>query len=307
MQFLELIAKDRSELSKVIFDEFKKNKTDLTREDLNNLVRGHQVYFQNKPVGFLPFQIHKKGKIQIYLNNEVSFKLTKKDILFEDKWLIVINKPSGIPSQASLKFLQDHAYGATMVYLRNKKFQTSPYLALSHRLDMDTSGVLLMVKKTSANKGIADLFANREIKKTYLALTSSEKKPQEKFSVKNYLERAGKDFRFQSSKDINPEKSKKAKYAETKFELLKSLDSKHLFKVSPKTGRSHQIRVHLSEAGFPILGDQFYNENKERSHKLHLHAASLEFKHPMTKEIITVSSKTPEHWLIKVDLSSNPF
>ena len=240
---------------------------------------------------FLPYKIFKKGKAQIYLNLP-GFNVSSS-IIYEDKWILAINKPSRLPSQSSLKFLQDHAHSAVQCYLRNKKFQTSPPLYLLHRLDTDTSGVLLFSKKASANKEIQKQFESRTIKKSYLALSTSEKNSKASAKiVTSYMAKRGDKkhaFKFASV----DKKTVGAKRAETKLEPLKSLDNKHLFLISPKTGRSHQIRVHLKEEGFPILGDSFYGG--ERALHLHLHAWKLSLKHPISQEDLTIEAPPPQH------------
>ena len=297
MRFLEIQISAASELGESILSHFKSNKHELSKDDLTKLVRGHLVYFQNKPVPFLPFKVFKKGKSQIYLDLDGQ-NIDSSNILFEDKWLLVLNKPSGLPSQSSLKFLQDHAFSAVQCYLRNKKFQSSPPLFLLHRLDTDTSGVLLFSKKASANKEIQKQFELRQIKKTYLALSTSDKSPPKKKVIESYLARRGdKEHAFKfASVDKN---TNGAKRAETKIELLESQSNNHFFKVSPKTGRSHQIRVHLKEEGFSILGDPFY-EGEKASH-LHLHAWKLSLKHPITGVELTIEAPIPKHMAQSLD------
>ena len=288
MRFLEVLTAAQTELGDTILKLYTKNKfspkSGTSKEQITKMVREHRLYFENKPVGFLPFKVFKKGKAQAYLDLP-GWEIKKKDILFEDKWLIAVNKPSGLASQASLTFMQDHAYGAVMCMLRNRKFQTSPQLFLIHRLDMDTSGVLLMTKKASANKGMQKLFEQKQIQKTYLAACSGE--GVKLTNVKSYLGRkpdSTHQFKFGSFDKSHPG----VKYSETDFKLLKSSDSYKLYEVSPKTGRSHQIRVHMAEADLPILGDPFYAG--EKASRLALHAKSLSFEHPMTGEDIMIEA-----------------
>jgi 23S rRNA pseudouridine1911/1915/1917 synthase len=296
MRFIEVQIPSGSELGEFILAYFKSHKAELTKEQLTEHVKSHLVYFQNKPVPFLPFKVFKKGKAQIYLDIK-GFDATKS-IIYEDKWILAINKPSGIPSQSSLKLLQDHAFSAVQCYLRNKKFQSSPPLFLLHRLDTDTSGVLLFSKKASANKEIQTQFETRSIEKSYIALsTSKDKKPQSK-KIESYLARRGDKkhaFKFAS---VN-KNEKGSKRAETEIKHLESVDDKHLFLVLPKTGRSHQIRVHLKEEGFPILGDPFYDG--EKASHLHLHAWKLSFKHPISTEALTIEAPLPQHMAQSLD------
>jgi 23S rRNA pseudouridine1911/1915/1917 synthase len=288
MRFLEVLTLAHTELGDTLLKLYQKNKyapeSETGKEQITKMVRENRLYYQNKPVGFLPYKVFKKGKAQAYLELP-GWDITEKDILFEDKWLIVVNKPSGLASQASLTFLQDHAYGAVLCHLRHRKIQTSPQLFLIHRLDMDTSGVLLMTKKASANKGMQNLFEQKKIQKIYWAISSGE--GRELTNVKSYLGRKPDEthqFKFGSFKEGHPG----AKFSETDFKLLKSKSSYKLYEVSPKTGRSHQIRVHMAEADLPILGDSFYSG--EEASRLALHAKSLSFKHPMTDEDLVIEA-----------------
>ena len=296
MIFLDLPIPAQTELGDYIISHFSSSGQKISLEELSQLVREHKVYFQNKPVPFLPFKIFKKGKAQIYLDLP-GYKVDSSNIIYEDKWILALNKPSGLPSQSSLKFLQDHAHSAVQCYLREKKFQTSPPLFLLHRLDTDTSGVLLFSKKASANKEIQKQFESRTIQKSYLALSASDTTPSKK-TIESYMIKKGDKshaFKFASvSKD-----TKGAKRAETKIDPLESLNGKHLFLVSPKTGRSHQIRVHLQEEGFPIVGDPFYNG--EKASHLHLHAWKLRLKHPISQEELIIKAPLPQHMAQSLD------
>lgn len=296
MLFIDIPIAANTELSDSIISHFKKNEESFSKKNLLQLIRDKKVYFDNKPVSFIPFKVFKKGKAQVYVD-QPGWQIQKEDILFEDKWLIVINKPSGIPSQSSLKLLQDHAYSAVISLLRERKPFTSPQLFLLHRLDMDTSGILLMTKKTSINKGMQMLFEKKEIQKTYWAISKSDTKEVPKI-VKSYLARKPDDdhnFKFASFDKDHP----KAKLAETHFKKLDSKEDYSLFEVSPQTGRSHQIRVHLSENGLPILGDVFYKG--EKASHLFLHAKNLSFLHPETKEHVTIEAPLPSHWVDLLD------
>lgn len=290
MRFLETPIAAQTELSESLLRFIKKNEFDFDKARLIQMVRDKRLYFDGKPINLLPHKVFKKGKAQAYFDLP-GWEIKPEDILFEDKWMVAINKPSGLPSQASLTFLQDHAYGAVLCFLRERKPFVSPPLFLMHRLDMDTSGVLLMSKKASANKGLQDLFEKKEIQKTYWAISNNTKKPLKK--ITSHLGRKPDDthnFKFASF----PENQPNVKYAETDFKLLSQSENQSLYQVRPKTGRSHQIRVHMSENGHPILGDQFYKGVK--APRLFLHAKTLSFVHPMTKDEVKIEAPLDSDW-----------
>jgi 23S rRNA pseudouridine955/2504/2580 synthase len=195
---------------------------------------------------------------------------------------------------------RDNLYGAVRKFLSERAGsgpgKPVPYLALHHRLDRDTSGVLLLVKDAKVNAAAARLFTEHRALKTYHALAERPallpgKKPQDAWTVRNYLGPApkrpggGKRTRYTAvTKGGDP--------AETGFRLLEVFESALYVQARPKTGRTHQIRVHLSEAGMPILGDDLYGR-RDAAPRLMLHAAALVFPHPVTNVEVAVTSPLP--------------
>ena len=288
MFFIELQTKGPCEL-KAFADTILSK--DIKNFDLLPLVKNRQVFYDGKPVNFLPHKVFKKGKVQIFLDEE-SYALKPSDIIFEDSSIIAINKPSGLSSQASLKPLQEHAHSSVMCYLFDKMGRiTLPTLYLLHRLDMDTSGVLLFSKKASANKSLQNSFEKKLATKTYYAVSEGTSEVPKK--IINHLGRTPDEshsFKFSSVEKNKPG----AKAAETHFEEVESFSDLKVICAQPKTGRSHQIRVHLKESGLPIRGDVFYNPGHKPP--LFLHARSLKINHPKTEAPLTLEASFPEHW-----------
>ncbi|MEC9283917.1 MAG: RluA family pseudouridine synthase [Bdellovibrionota bacterium] len=240
----------------------------------------------------------------------IQFELSSERVVFEDDAIIVVNKPSGLNTQASLDPKRDHLYAAVKRYLMAKsKHPDKVYAGLHHRLDVDTSGLVLFTKKKSANKNITKQFEGRTIQKEYIAisLNPTEKIVQDRFIVENHLARKKSGI---ETKQLRMESVQSGgDYAKTEFikmdwehpllseisDSLKSIFTKLQclpFHVKPKTGRTHQIRVHLFESELPILGDPFYfiAESSE-SYRLMLHAAKLSFVHPLTEENLSLEAK----------------
>lgn len=288
MFFIELQTKGPCELKTFADSTLSK---DLTGFDLLPLVKKRQVFFDGKPVNFLPFKVFKKGKLQVFLDDK-SYVLKPTDVIYEDEQIIAINKPSGLSSQASLKPLQEHAHSSVMCYLFEKlKRKTLPTLFLLHRLDVDTSGVLLFSKKASANKSLQNSFEKKLAVKTYYAISESESKVPKK--VITHLGRSPDSthsFKFASVDKDNPG----AKFSETHFEETASFSDFKLICAKPRTGRSHQIRVHLKESGLPIKGDVFYNQGDKPP--LFLHARRLKINHPRNEKPLTLEAPFPGHW-----------
>lgn len=210
-------------------------------------------------------------------------------IIFEDKWIIVVDKPSGLPSQGTRDPARDHLVAAVERYLR----LTDPKAraALHHRLDVETSGVIVLGKHKDANKGLTDAFRERLAQKTYLAVVVGEF--PEEAAVTNHLasKRDGKRNRMVPVRAGGD-------FAETKFKLRRFEGGLSVVEAYPKTGRMHQIRVHLAGLGFPIVGDSFYGGvtrwDGARVARMMLHAWRLELPHPVTGDRLVLDAPVEE-------------
>ena len=208
------------------------------------------------------------------------------DILFEDEYFLAVNKPSGLPCQATLDTNRVHLFGELQ-----KQY---PNLALHHRLDRDTSGVMVFAKKKEANIPLAEMFEKHRIQKTYNCLTAKKAGPSE-FTVKNFLAPFAKS-RKEKTRMILVHKG--GQTAETHFKILETLQKGFLIEAQPKTGRMHQIRVHLSSRGMGIFGDDLYSAPKEPvAPRLMLHALRLEFQHPFTQEAMQIEAPLPSDFI----------
>lgn len=201
------------------------------------------------------------------------------EVLCEDDYLALINKPAGIAVSGNKKWTLENALGNNLKPSTQKDALARPEPI--HRLDHPTSGVLLVGKTSSAVIALNKLFENKTIEKTYFAVTIGQQIP-------NGI--------IDSSID---DKSSK-----TSFKVLKSLPSEkfeflNLVELKPKTGRKHQLRKHMAEIGNPILGDKTYGiENKILfGNGLYLHAQSLSFTHPVTTESIHCSAAVPKKFI----------
>lgn len=213
------------------------------------------------------------------------FVLEPEQIVYEDDALIVIDKPPGISTQGTHKFGEDHLYGAVISALTKLHANKLAYVGLHHRLDRDTSGLVLFTKKSSANKSIAHQFQEHTIVKTYEAISVGQKPPQEQWVCAQPIRRDfsnSKLFRFR----VDP----RGDSAKTQFLWKKEISTDcHLIECTPLTGRTHQIRIHLKESRLPILGDRTYGRSPYE--RMLLHASALTLKHPLTHKELRVSSR----------------
>lgn len=226
------------------------------------------------------------------------FSWTPERVLFEDEWLLVVDKPAGLPTQPTLDPSRASVFATLKEYLEQRDGGVR-YLGLHHRLDRDTSGVLLLTKDQKANAGASALFAGKTIRKTYQALTGAGAAGPEAWEVENYLGeigRVGKASKFGAVRSGGDP-------AQTSFRVLERWPGALLIEARPHTGRTHQIRVHLAEGGYPIFGDAFYGGARQLPAgagggrvpvpRVMLHAAALEFLHPVTKVELAVRSPLP--------------
>lgn len=202
-------------------------------------------------------------------------------ILFEDDYFVAA-KPAGLSSQATLDSRRPHFFGE----LR----RIYPQLALHHRLDRDTSGVMIFAKNPLANASLGELFRRHEIQKTYLCLCARRPGPDH-FSVRNHLA-SWQRRRRERERMIVVQSG--GLFAHTDFRVLEKFPEGLLVEARPHTGRMHQIRVHLSSRGLGIFGDDLYaSPAKPLAPRLMLHAWSLELTHPFTHRTIRIEAPVP--------------
>ena len=189
-------------------------------------------------------------------------------VLFEDEHLLVVNKPAGMNTHAPAPFAGEGIYD----WLRHREPRWSS-LAIIHRLDKETSGVLVFSKTALANRALTSQFTERSVHKKYLLLTDRPVASRA-FTAQSSVVRAGARY-------VSRPKSLESRPAETRFRVLRDLaKGRTLVQAEPVTGRTHQVRVHASEHGFPILGDTLYDGSPWQ--RVCLHAAEIALTHPST-------------------------
>lgn len=208
------------------------------------------------------------------------------DILYEDDDVICVNKLSGMATHPSHNHHGDTLANA-LVYYFSKKDIPFVFRAVN-RLDRETSGVVLVAKNRQAAYKLSDSLQKGMFKKEYYALVCGIPE-NEKGEIEKYIVRREDSIIFRRTADTG----KESEYAKTVYEITEVYSSHALLRVSPITGRTHQIRVHLSSIGHPIYGDGLYGEEDEKG--LMLHASSLEFPLPSGK-VIKVCAPLPERF-----------
>lgn len=253
------------------------------------------------------FKLKKNAQVKLLLdpekffyqkeNKDIKFELDESRVLYQDDAIIVVNKPPHFPSEPTFVQDRDNLKAAVIRYLHKKigLEKNPPYCGVVHRLDRDTSGAILFSKQRAANASLFNAFdsssfksANEErgAKKIYLALCSCSKEAaqnsglkngKKEFSVQNYLGRIS--AKSEAAKWGLVPQEKGGKFARTDFKILEEKNGLVLVQAILLTGRTHQIRVHLSQQGLPILGDQLYGGKS--ADRIFLHALSLSLPHPI--------------------------
>ncbi|GGI85672.1 RluA family pseudouridine synthase [Legionella impletisoli] len=208
---------------------------------------------------------------EVFVGHQLNQKLLKS-ILYEDKDLLIINKPAGIAVHGGS--------GLSLGVIEALRASRSdlPYLELAHRLDKETSGCLVLAKKRSVLRVIQAALAAREVKKIYWALLNKPWVGQKHVLVDRPLEKN----RLKSGERMVSIKEE-GKSSQTEFKLLENFKEACLVEAYPKTGRTHQIRVHSAYIGHPIAGDDKYggqpplDSMTKRTSRLYLHARSIQF------------------------------
>jgi len=214
------------------------------------------------------------------------------NVIYEDEYTLIVDKPYGLTTHPVPGHREDTLLNGLVYYQENISKLKSGKVRPVHRLDKDTSGVILFAKTKEAHDYYSKQFEENKVEKTYYAIVRGDFKKflgnREYITVQNYLNRSTKDRKkvVVVSKEIG-------QVAITNIFFERHWDKFYsLVKVQPKTGRTHQIRVHLAHIGFPILGDIFYSPYKFK--RLMLHAYSLKIRNFLDKEEVIFSSKLPQ-------------
>jgi len=233
--------------------------------------------------------------------NQHHYRLTAEDlqsrILFKDKYMIVVNKPAGIPVHPGAR--GNYSMEEFFPHLRFE-YHEDPQLA--HRLDRDTSGCLILSRRKSSRSKLGTMFENKTITKTYWAIVHGSPK-EDSGLISNYIKKE-KDIRGWYAR-ICEKHEEGAKTCITSWKVVKRFDGYTWLELEPKTGRTHQIRVHCAYSlGCPIIGDWVYGPEAKEGETLpmlHLHARSVTIPFYHDEKPVYVEAPAPEHMAEKLN------
>lgn len=209
-------------------------------------------------------------------------------VLYEDAQIIVVDKPGGLLTVGTEKEKINTAYSLLSNYVKTQHPKNKVFIV--HRLDRDTSGVLVFARDTASRDSLQKAWHASSHVREYVALVTGKiDKPSGR--IESWLK---ENANLQVYSSPVPDDGQ---HAITHYALLQQNEHHSLLKVTPETGRRNQIRVHLADIGFPIVGDRRYGKGDNPIGRLGLHASFLKFEHPATKKPITFDSKTPKTFL----------
>jgi 23S rRNA pseudouridine1911/1915/1917 synthase len=267
---------------------------DISRSKIEKLIKNNKVKLNNNITDKKNRGIQIGDVVEIELPEIVkksyypSFKLKK---LFEDNYLLIIDKPSGISVHPGAGIHKETILDVFRYYypeINSIKNEERP--GIIHRIDKDTSGILLLAKHEITMRQMQKKFKKREIKKSYFALVSGKMRFKNGTINTPIARDHRKRNKFKVSQNENIENSRDSV---TEYSVIYEFENCSFVKVFPHTGRTHQIRVHFSSLGNPILGDKIYG-NPKSFKRLALHAYSIKFHHPIHGNLITSYSPLPE-------------
>lgn len=209
----------------------------------------------------------------------------KLDILYEDKFLIIINKPSNLLTISTEKEKERTLFHYVYDYLKKKNKRNKVFIV--HRLDKDTSGIIMFAKDEATKFYMQENW--NKVKRNYVAVVNG-KIENKKGVIKNYLMETKTHLTY----SVN---DKNGKLAITEYEKVLENKKYTMLSLALKTGRKNQIRVGLAEMGNPIVGDKKYGIKKDPIRRMALHANYMEFIHPKTKEKIIIDIDIPDSFV----------
>jgi 23S rRNA pseudouridine1911/1915/1917 synthase len=210
-------------------------------------------------------------------------------ILFEDDDLLVIDKPAGMTVHPAPGHPSHTLVNAVLSHLSEIEDETDVSRpGIVHRLDKDTSGVMLVAKNNVALANLSDQFKSHSVKKVYLALVKGVLKPE-----RGVIEAPiGRDSGDRKKMAITGES--RGRQARTNYRVLRYIGKNSLLEITPETGRTHQIRVHLAAIGYPVIGDATYGKKSAFLNRQFLHAHRLGFYLPSSGKFVEFESPLPE-------------
>ena len=299
------------------------NLKNLTRSQVKKIITSNGVRVNNKIVVSASEKVKNGAQIEIIFgenkNDYIKPKKIDLDIVYEDKEIIIVNKPSGLTVHPGAGNKDNTLVNGLMyLYKKNLSNLSGPFRpGIVHRIDKETSGLLVVAKDNFSHANLSEQFSSHSIKRKYVALIWGVIRPLNG-KISTLLTRSKKNRQVMTVSSISGKK------AITNYKTLKVFNYKNIPKISLvecilETGRTHQIRVHLEYKGNPLVGDKKYGKKKTKFKKINkkfneilssfsrqaLHAKSLGFIHPTKKKFVNFDSRLPNDFKKMLDFLDN--
>ena len=282
--FKEYRVKRESELLAYLVEELQ-----FSRNNAKNLLSHHLIAIDGAPVSQYNFKIYKDDTLIIAKNPIRKKEKSKLPIIYEDEYIVALNKPFGLLSVANDKEKGATAYRLVMDYVQEKDKHNRIFVV--HRIDKETSGVLIFAKTEEIKEALQENWNKLVKKRGYFAVCEGILDKKED-TIINYLRMNALNLMY-----VTAPNDKKAQKCITKYKVLKENEKYSLLDVEIFTGRKNQIRVTLGSRGHYILGDDKYGEPENPINRLCLHAYELDFINPITNKEYKLKTKIPDEFL----------
>ncbi|OPY63829.1 MAG: Ribosomal large subunit pseudouridine synthase D [Syntrophorhabdaceae bacterium PtaU1.Bin034] len=277
----------------VRIDVYLSERLSLPRSRVKNLIEGGHVRVQDR-IPKPSFKVKRNIEIEGEITSEEPVLLVAEDIpvkiLYEDDYLLVIDKPKDMVVHPSLGHRQGTLVNAILNYVRETDRDRNDRPGIVHRLDKGTTGVIIVAKDRKTQETLSSQFHERSVEKVYRAVVEGETKVEEGV-VEGEIGRHPRDRKRMA---MVAKGGKGGRSSFSRFKVIRRLKGFTYVEVYPKTGRTHQIRVHMSHIGHPVVGDELYGKRARRlTDRPLLHAYRITFDHPEKGDKVFVEAPVP--------------
>lgn len=268
----------------------------LSRSMIQKLIEDGEILV-NGQTKKISYKVHTGDEIEINIPEPKETNIKPQNIpvevIYEDSDIIVVNKPKGMVVHPANGNPDGTLVNAVLALCKDNLSGIGGEIrpGIVHRLDKDTSGLLIIAKNDLAHKNISEQIKNRQVKKIYIALVKGNV-AEDEATIDMPIGRSAKDRKKMAVR-------KDGKTAITHFKVLKRYNKYTLLEIKIDTGRTHQIRVHMAEIGHPVVGDMVYSSGKNEFgiEGQMLHAKSLDFRHPVTGKEMHLEADLPQYFV----------
>ena len=277
-------------------DSYLANKLNVSRSKIQKLIKEDLITVNDKPINS-NYLVKTNDKIEINdnLNYEINIKPENIsiDIVYEDDDLLIINKKSGMVVHPAPGHYTETLVNA-LLYRFNLTSGDKLRPGIVHRLDKDTSGLMLVAKNEETHEKLSNMIAKKEVERKYLAIVDGLIK-HDTGTIDAPIGRDANDRQKMAVTDVN------AKNAVTHFKVLERFNNNTLIECLLETGRTHQIRVHLAYIGHPVTNDPAYGKGKATDFGQMLHSKSIKLNHPRTGKELFFEVEPPKEFMDKLN------